>query len=120
AQLEERLAVLPASGESALADLERLADLYMEADSYLPALETIDRLLRHPEARTLSAARRAALESKAIACRLARGDGKGALAHCRDLLAIESELELPVLRARIRLQCAEALFRLGRTSECRE
>src|SRR6185436_12061693 len=97
-----------------------LADLYMQADSYLPALETIDRLLSRPEARTLSAARRAALESKAIACRLARGDGQGALGHCRDLLAIESQLEPPALRARLHLQCAEALFRLGRNAECRE
>jgi DNA-binding NtrC family response regulator/tetratricopeptide (TPR) repeat protein len=119
-QLEERLALRPSIGETALADLEALADLYMQADSYVPALETIDRLLSLSGARTLSAAGRAALESKAISCRLARGDGQGALAQCRDLLGREDRLPTAALRARVRLQCSEALFRLGRVSECRD
>ena len=119
-QLEERLALKPLAGEFALADLEALADLYLQADSYVPALETIDRLLSLPAARTLSAARRAALESKAISCRLARGDGQGALAQCRDLLGREDRLPTAAWRARVRLQCSEALFRLGRIHECRE
>ena len=46
ALLEERLASAPGmSGGPTPAELELLADLYLEADAYVPALETIDRLL---------------------------------------------------------------------------
>jgi DNA-binding NtrC family response regulator len=120
ARLEERLAATPDPGSAALAELEMLADLYMQADSYLPALETIARLLALPAARTLLATRRAALESKAISCRLAQGDCQAALAHCRDLLSSEEKIESLAIRAKLHLQCAEALFRLGRLEECGE
>jgi DNA-binding NtrC family response regulator len=123
AELEERLAVAcadpSAGGEpgAAIAELELLADLYMQADSYLPALETIQRLLALPAARTLSPDRRVALESRAVACRLARGDALGALAHCRELLAAEESISSAAVRSRIHMQCAEALFRLGRLED---
>jgi DNA-binding NtrC family response regulator len=121
AHLEERLAVSAAHpGSSAISELEMLADLYLQADSYVPALETIERLLGLPAARTLSRARRAALEGKAISCRLAQGDAQGALAQCRELLQGEEQLELLPVRSRIHLQCAEALFRLGRMDDCGE
>ena len=127
AELEERLALacepgVPAGDvrRAALAELEMLADLYMQADSYVPALETIERLLALPAAQTLSPARRAALESRAVACRLAQGDALGALAHCRDLLATEERLDSVPIRAKIHMQCAEALFRLGRLDDARE
>ncbi len=121
AELEERLAVAPDQpGRTALAELEMLADLYMQADSHVPALETIERLLALPEARTLAYDRRAALEIKALACRLAQGDCQGALAHSRELLATEDRIGSASLRARIRLQCSEALFRLARLEESRE
>ena len=121
AYLEERLALSPEpQGHSALGELEMLADLYMQADSYTPALETIDRLLSLPAARTLSPSRRAALETKAVECRLAQGDCQAALGHCRDLLGREAEIESPSLRGRIRLQTSDALFLLGRLEECIE
>ena len=91
--LEERLAANPVSQGAAIAELEMLADLYLQADSYLPALETIDRLLSLPEARSLSAERRATLESKAVACRLAKGDCQAALAHCREILVHEPRID---------------------------
>ncbi|HET7225756.1 MAG TPA: sigma 54-interacting transcriptional regulator [Candidatus Eisenbacteria bacterium] len=119
AQLEERLVVGPGADE-ALADLEMLADLYMQADSYVPALETIERLLTLPGARTLSAERRAALDNRAIACRLAKGDCQGALAHCREVLQDEGGIAATGLRSRLHLQCAEALFRIGRLEDARE
>ena len=120
AELEERVAVR-ADGEcaAAIADLELLADLYMQADSHLPALETIQRLLDSPGARTLSAARRAAIESKAVECRLARGECQAALAQCREILNSESQIDSAPLAGRLRLQCSEALFRLARLPEAR-
>jgi tetratricopeptide (TPR) repeat protein len=88
-----------------------LADLYLQADSYLPALETIQRLLESPEARGLSASRRAAFEAKAIACRLAQGDAMAALAQCRDVLARESTIDslpvrVPACISELRMRCS--------------
>ena len=103
-----------------MADLEMLADLYLQADSYQPALKTIERLLALPGARALSGGRRIALESKAVSCRLAQGDPQGALAHLRELLVSESAIESVGLRARLWLQCSEALFRLSRLPESRQ
>jgi DNA-binding NtrC family response regulator len=119
-QLEERLSVGPQAGEPALAELEMLADLYLQADSYVPALETIDRVLSSPMARTLSSGRRAALESKAIACRIARGDNHAALGQCREILRDEALIEPASLLARLHWQCGTALFNLTRLAEARE
>ena len=120
AHLEERLAIGAApSGDQSLADLEMLADLYIQADHYLPALETIDRLLSLPSARTLSRSRRAVFESRAVACRLARGDSQAALAQCRELLADEAALDSEALRARLHLLCARACMDLGRIDDAR-
>jgi DNA-binding NtrC family response regulator/tetratricopeptide (TPR) repeat protein len=118
--LEERLRV-GATDEAAatLAELEMLADLYMQADSYVPALETIEQLLDVPEARTLSASRRAVLQSKAVACRIAQGDCQSAIAHCREVLRDESRFDHTAIAARLHLQCADAYFRLGRPDDTR-
>ena len=119
ASLEERLASAPGtSGAPMPADLEALADLYLQADYYLPALETLDQLLSLPAARALSRVSRTAIESKAVACRLARGDSQAALAQCRDLLRDESGLDSVPLRARLHVQMARALQDLGRIEEC--
>ncbi len=120
AHLEDRLAFDAAhGGGSSLADLEMLADLYLQADHYLPALETIERLLSLPAARTLSRTRRAALESRAVDCRLARGECQAALAQCRDLLTDEGSIESVSLRARLHLLCAHAQMDLGRIVDAR-
>ena len=100
-----------------MAELELLADLYVQADSYLPALEVIGQLLSRPEARTLSLARRTAIELKAVSCRLAQGESQAALGQCRELLQHESEIESLAVRARLRICCADALFRMGRLEE---
>ena len=119
--LEQRLAVTPEAGALARpADLELLADLYLQADSHTPALEVIQQLLSLPEAAALSATRRATLELKAVACRLAQGDALGALAQCRELLVNEGQLEAGGVRATLHLRCAEALQRLGRLADARE
>jgi DNA-binding NtrC family response regulator len=120
AHLEQRLAhAAGAAAADAMAELELLADLYVQADSYLPALEVIGQLLSRPEARTLSAARRAAIELKAVSCRLAQGEAQAALGQCRELLQRELEIDAVPVRAKLRLACADALFRLGRLEESR-
>ena len=96
-----------------------LADLYLQADSYVPALETIQRLLNLPQARSLSGSRRAALEAKAISCRIAQGDCAAALAHCREVLRGEREIDSLSVRAALHLRCAEALISLARFEEGR-
>ncbi len=117
-RLEERLAVAPtARDDERVAALEMLVDLYLQADSYVPALETIERLLRLREVSTLSFSRRAALECKRIACWLVRGDTLAALGQSRELLAREAELDSPALRALLHFHCGEALLRLGRFEE---
>jgi DNA-binding NtrC family response regulator len=121
AHLEDRLAVGSERESSVeLSDLEMLADLYLQADSYMPALETIERLLSLPGARALSGTRRAALEIKAVACRLGQGDCQAALAHCRDLLRDEAKIDSIPIRARLHLYCADALFGLARIADCRD
>ena len=65
------------------AELEMLADLYMQSDSYLPALETIDRLLSLPASKRLRPEHRLALEAKSVACRLARGEAQAAVTQAR-------------------------------------
>jgi hypothetical protein len=73
----------------------------------VPALETIARRLSLPGARALSPARRAALESKAVACRLGQGDCQAALAHCRELLRVEASIDSVPILAQVHLQCAD-------------
>src|SRR5205823_12480969 len=114
--LEQRLVGAPARPDAGVADLEMLADLYIQADSHLPALETIDRLLSLPAARGLTPARRTVLQLKAAGCRRARGEAQAALVQLRETLR-----ELPaaetVLHARLLLEIAATELQLGRIAE---
>ena len=58
-----------------------------------------------------------AVQSRAVACRLARGEAQAALAQCRELLADEESLDAPALRARLHILAARALQDLGRIEE---
>src|SRR5499427_255363 len=93
-----------------------LADLYMQSDSYLPALETIDRLLSLPASRRLAPERRLALEAKAVACRLARGEAQSAVTQARELLRDAPDVA-ESLRLSLVLHCAQGEFMLGRIEE---
>jgi len=118
--LEERFAEPKASREAVPgAELEMLADLYLQADSHLPALELIERLLALPAAGELGASHRAALTSKAIACRLAAGDANAALAQVREVLVHDLAIDSQPLRVKLHLQCFEALYRLSRYEDAR-
>jgi DNA-binding NtrC family response regulator len=120
ADLEERLAAPPTTGGQTVPELEMLADIYLQADRYVPALETIQRLLDLPQSQTLSSSRRAALEAKVIECRLSTGDNAAALAHCREVLAREDQIDSFSVRSLLRLHASRALFQLARFDECRE
>ena len=76
-----------------------LADLYLQADSYVPALETIHRLLSLAGGAHAVASQRRRLESKAVACRLAQGVARPALAQCREVLRDEASIDSLPLRA---------------------
>ncbi len=121
ADLEEKLSLPPVPGvDPGVEELELLADLYLHADSYVPALETIEQLLQRPGARRLSADRRASLELKAVSCRLARGDSPAALSQCRELLLAEADIESTAVRSTLHLKCSQALLNLARYDEARE
>ena len=122
AQLEERLAVPRRRGERR-DRRARDARGPLPAGGQLRARAGDDRAPAGAARRraTLSAARRAALESKAIACRLAPGRLPGGARAVPRAAAGES-------RDRLARRCArgctcsarDALFRLGRIDECRE
>ena len=98
------------------AELEMLADLYMQSDSYLPALETIDRLLSLPASKRLRPEHRLALEAKSVACRLARGEAQAAVTQARELLR-DSPGAPDALRAGLIFDCARGEYELGRIDE---
>ena len=105
--------------DALLDDLARLADLYVQVESHLPALETLDRLRALPAARRLSPARRAAFELKAIRCRLAKGEPAAAVAQAREALR-DLGPDAPVTQVRLTLALAQGLFKLGRIAESKE
>ena len=119
ASLERRIGQQPATPDMLLEDLARLADLYVQVDGYLPALETLDRLRALPAARRLSPARRAALDLKAIRCRLAKGEPAAAVAQAREVLR-DLPGELVESQVRITLALANGLFQLGRIAESKD
>jgi DNA-binding NtrC family response regulator len=117
-RLEERLALdVEGSANDRVEALEMLLGLYLEADSYVPALETVERVLALPEVERLPFTRRAALESKRISCWLVRGDTLAVLARCRELLREEHAIESLAVRSLLHFQCGEALLVLGRLDE---
>ena len=118
ASLEQRLVRAPGEPAVRIEELEMLADLYLQADSHMPALETIDRLLSLTAARGLSAARRASLELKAVLCRLAKGEPQAALAQSREILRTVPGIPGDT-KVRVQLAQAKALFQLGRIAESR-
>ena len=66
--LEARLttAASAAAHPDLVGDLGVLAELYLRADSYVPALETLERVLALPELAAPGDPRRLALEIKAV------------------------------------------------------
>ena len=96
--------------EQHLQSLEDLAEIFLRADSYLPALQNLEECIRSAESLGLGNARIATLEMKAAQTLIEKGDSTAALrylARARGRAAGQAE---PELTARIALQSARALI----------
>ncbi len=100
-----------------IAELEALADLYLQSDQYVPALETLEALLARPEAARLAPARKLALAVKQAA--ILRHQGRFSEAWERIGAAVETDDETLPREARIGrdLEGAKVLCHLSRYDE---
>ncbi len=103
--------------ERTLQSLEDLAEIFLRADSYLPALQNLSDCIQTAERLGLDPARIAALELKAAQTLIEKGDAPEALRHlarARERVVAEAE---PELIARMQLLSARALIELSQYEE---
>ncbi len=105
--------------DSGLDDLESLAELYLRADSYVPALETLEKLLERPELRDRSDARRLAIELKAVECLRRQGRFGDAAERAERVQKDAGADTLPEIRVRLSLERVDALTKLSRYEEAK-
>jgi DNA-binding NtrC family response regulator/tetratricopeptide (TPR) repeat protein len=119
--LEGRLISAPRVQEagSGLDDLESLAELYLRADSYVPALETLHRLLKRPELAERSDVRRLALEVKVSECLRRQGRYGDAAERSERAFAATGPGTPPEIRVRLGLERVDALTHLSRYEEAK-
>jgi len=108
---------LAQDGARHLQSLEDLAEIFLRADSYLPALQNLDDCIQSAERLGLAAARIAALEIKAAQVLIEKGDAAAALRHLARARARTVAEPNPELMARIFLQSARALIELSQYEE---
>jgi len=96
--------------ERHLQSLEDLAEIFLRADSYLPALQNLEECIRSAEALGLDTARIATLEMKAAQTLIEKGDSTAALRYLARARARVTGPAQPELTARIALQSARALI----------
>ena len=100
-------------------DLSALAEMYLQADSYGPALEALDRALADPDFADPDDPRRVDMEAKAVLC--LRRQGRHADAAARGLAALHS-LSSSVtasVRVPLQLEVVDALTKQSRYDEAR-
>jgi len=103
--------------ERHLQSLEDLAEIFLRADSYLPALQNLEECIQSAERLGLDPGRVAALELKAAQTLIEKSDAPGALTHlARARARILAETN-PELVARLQLQSARALIELSQYEE---
>lgn len=103
--------------ERHLQSLEDLAEIFLRADSYIPALQNLEECIQSAERLGLHPARVAALELKTAQTLIEKGDAPGAMKHLargRARVAAESN---PELIARLELLGARALIDLSQYEE---
>jgi len=103
--------------ERHLQSLEDLAEIFLRADSYIPALQNLEECIGSAERLGLDPHRIATLELKAAQTLIEKGDASGALRHiARARVRAIPEL-YPELIARLQLQSARALIELSQYEE---
>jgi DNA-binding NtrC family response regulator/tetratricopeptide (TPR) repeat protein len=103
--------------ERHLQSLEDLAEIFLRADGYLPALQNLEECIQSAERLGLEPARIATLELKAAQTLIEKGDATGALKHlARGRARVTAETR-PELIARLQLQSARALIELSQYEE---
>jgi transcriptional regulator with PAS, ATPase and Fis domain/predicted negative regulator of RcsB-dependent stress response len=103
--------------ERHLQSLEDLAEIFLRADSYVPALQNLNECIQAAERLGLEESRITALELKAAEALIDKGDAPEAvryLARARGRIAAELH---PELIARLQLQSARALIDLSQYEE---
>ena len=103
--------------ERHLQSLEDLAEIFLRADSYLPALQNLEECIHSAERLGLDPSRVATLEMKAAQVLIERGDAPGALKHLARARARAIAESSPELIARLQLQSARALIELSQYEE---
>lgn len=103
--------------ERHLQSLEDLAEIFLRADGYLPALQNLEECIHSAERLGLDPARVGALELKAAQVLIERGDAPGALKHLARARARVVPETSPELMARLQLQSARALIELSQYEE---
>ena len=114
AVLTARLAHDP---ERHLQSLEDLAEIFLRADSYLPALQNLEECIHAAERLGLDPSRVAALEMKAAQALIEKGDAPAALKYLARARARVASDHQPELIARLSLQGARALIELSQYEE---
>ncbi|HEX3112408.1 MAG TPA: tetratricopeptide repeat protein, partial [Candidatus Eisenbacteria bacterium] len=103
--------------ERHLQSLEDLAEIFLRADSYLPALQNLEECIQAAERLGLDPHRIATLELKAAQTLIEKGDAPGALRHLARARARAVSETQPELIARLQLQSARALIELSQYEE---
>ena len=108
---------LAQDGARQLQSLEDLAEIFLRADSYLPALQNLEECIQSAERLGLDGARIAALEIKVAQVLIEKGDAAAALRHLARARARSLAEPNPELMARVYLQNARALIELSQYEE---
>ena len=103
-----------------LEDLETLVDFYLQADSYVPALETLESILRLEALRDPTDPRRISIECKSVECLCQQGRYRDAALRAERVIRHTTEETPPELRARIHLNATDALTQLSQYEEAKE
>ncbi|HET9941196.1 MAG TPA: sigma 54-interacting transcriptional regulator [Candidatus Eisenbacteria bacterium] len=103
--------------ERHLQSLEDLAEIFLRADSYLPALQNLEECIQAAERLGLDPHRIGTLELKAAQALIEKGDAPGALKHLARARARAVPDTQPELIARLQLQSARALIELSQYEE---
>jgi len=108
---------LAQDGARQLQSLEDLAEIFLRADSYLPALQNLEECIQSAERLGLDGARIAALEIKVAQVLIEKGDAAAALRHLARARARSLAEPNPELMARVYLQNARALIEISQYEE---